>query len=127
MEFQPEPFEYMLRRFHLAIDHVNDIEEINLLGLHALPLFDRRHVFDFDDGIRMVVSRDCGYMQGTMVHMIAMTSIQRTLNSLIEMSVNRLDKMVKPRAVPDTPWSLMTQGTGTAHIFFEDVVLWKTG
>ena len=52
-----QTLEQMRARFHLAVDEpvvTSEVEE----GLRPAPSRDRRHVFDFKDGMRLVVSVD---------------------------------------------------------------------
>lgn len=55
--FVPESLEAMKARFPEAIEHPYDVDEI-ALRVELRPGMDRKHVFDFEDGIRLIISRD---------------------------------------------------------------------
>jgi len=56
LPFHPEPFDMLKMRFIGAMEPVYEVDRI--LAGEARPGTQRKHVFDFDDGMRMVVSRE---------------------------------------------------------------------
>ena len=52
--FQPEAWETMIARFPAAVAPLYDVTATNLNA----PGLQRRHIFDFPDGLRMIVSRE---------------------------------------------------------------------
>lgn len=70
MEFVPEEFSCLKKRFHDAIKEPWNVCEHapadikKPVGVHVQPFFDERpgknrdHVFDFDDGIRLIIHLD---------------------------------------------------------------------
>jgi hypothetical protein len=64
--FSAEPLRKMRERYPKALEDVYDAESINL-GVMAPPGDQRKHVFDFHDGIRIVVSRD-SLLDGRFLH-----------------------------------------------------------
>ena len=57
LPFQPEPVESLRARYPAAVAEVIDIESVGL-GTQVQPGRQRRHVFDFDRGVRLIVSRE---------------------------------------------------------------------
>jgi len=57
LPIEPESFDAMKARFALAVAEPVDTNEVRE-GLRPPPSRDRRHVFDFEDGMRLVVSVD---------------------------------------------------------------------
>jgi hypothetical protein len=57
LPIEPEPLAAMKARFHLAVSEPVDTDKVSK-GVIPPPSRDRRHVFDFEDGMRMVVSVD---------------------------------------------------------------------
>jgi hypothetical protein len=55
LEFKPETIEQLKNRFHIALENVFDV---NALTNQNRPGLKRDHVFDFDDGIRLIISVD---------------------------------------------------------------------
>lgn len=57
LEFKPESYEEMKERYPLA---VKDLIDTNLVkeGFIDPPSRDRKHVFDYPDGLRLIVSLD---------------------------------------------------------------------
>ncbi len=65
LPFEPEILLTMQGRYAEAIREVNDVESVTM-GLRLSTGEQRRHVFDFADGVRLVVSRDA--LAGHPVH-----------------------------------------------------------
>ena len=57
LPFEPELEEGLQARYKDAVAEVIDIREIKS-GVRATPGKERRHVFDFYDGLRLIVSRE---------------------------------------------------------------------
>lgn len=57
LDFKPQPVEAMRRRYLAALRHEYDVARV-LEGLEPRAGTHRRHVFDFHDGIRLILSRD---------------------------------------------------------------------
>jgi hypothetical protein len=57
LPYEPEPVASMQARFTLAIDPIIAVERV-WAGLDPRPGEQRRHVFDFEDGLRLIVSRE---------------------------------------------------------------------
>jgi hypothetical protein len=57
LPFRPESVEKLKGRYHLALDPPNDVESVEI-GVCLPPEEQRRNLFDFDDGLRMVISYD---------------------------------------------------------------------
>ncbi len=60
--FRPETLEALQARYHLALEDAFE-EELIRLGTQSVPGGDPRNLFDFDDGLRLIVTRDiamCG-------------------------------------------------------------------
>lgn len=57
LPFGPEPVERLRARYPLALEEPTDLEAIRL-GTQSRPGERRRNVFDFADGLRLVVSDD---------------------------------------------------------------------
>ena len=55
LPFEPQSVETMRARFSKAIEDFIDRESV-LLGSVTMPQFIRKHVFDFDDGMRVTVA-----------------------------------------------------------------------
>jgi hypothetical protein len=51
LQFEPESIESARERFEVAIEPIFDAYSLR-------PVLSRQHVFDFDDGVRLVVTRD---------------------------------------------------------------------
>ena len=68
---EPEPLETMQARYPLAIAEAFDPEAL-MLGTAPRPGEMRAHVFDFDDGLRLIISRDMiGGSIGSPIHVSA--------------------------------------------------------
>ena len=57
LPFRAEPLEQLRARYADSLDPIIDVESVNL-GLTQTPGCHRRHVFDFECGYRLIVSRD---------------------------------------------------------------------
>ena len=57
LPFEPQEMKDMVTRYHEAVATTNDIELIQA-GKAPVPSKDRKHVFDFQDGMRIIVSVD---------------------------------------------------------------------
>lgn len=56
--FEPESIESAKKRIDAALVDVFDMAAIARMPESQRPGMDRKHVFDFEDGIRLLVSRD---------------------------------------------------------------------
>ncbi len=64
LSFFVEDIDAMIRRFPAALEPIFDIESVTI-GVACGPVVSRRHVFDFEDGLRITVSRaraTCGHV-----------------------------------------------------------------
>jgi len=57
LPIEPEPLEDIKARFHLALEGVVDGAKV-ASGEVERPAIDRKHVFDFENGMRLIVSVD---------------------------------------------------------------------
>jgi hypothetical protein len=57
LSFRPEPLERLRARYLAAIDHTHDIGAI-LRAEISPPSTDAAHIFDFEDGFRLIVSAE---------------------------------------------------------------------
>jgi len=57
LPFEPQEMKTMMARYHEAVKETNDVELI-AAGKAPVPSKDRKHVFDFPDGLRVIVSVD---------------------------------------------------------------------
>ena len=55
--FEPEGMRLMKARFAEAVRKVYELDAVEA-GLEQRPGVERKHVFDFEDGMRLIVSRD---------------------------------------------------------------------
>jgi len=58
LSFQPESNEKLAERFSRALDRIYDAEEISNKLDADRPGLHRENVFDFEDGVRIIISRD---------------------------------------------------------------------
>lgn len=58
LPFTPESIESAATRYWLAVKDVVDVRDVINSGGAGSPGKNRKHVFDFEDGLRMIVSRD---------------------------------------------------------------------
>lgn len=66
MPFQPEPIDALKARFPAALITVYEVEACES-GRQQPPGLQRPHVFDFSDGVRMIVSRE-KHHQTVLIH-----------------------------------------------------------
>jgi hypothetical protein len=71
--FRPEPLPMLRMRYPAAVDHVHESEDI-LRGKIIAPSGDPIHVFDFEDGFRLAVSREFSSKGTCVVHFSASLS-----------------------------------------------------
>lgn len=64
LPFQPEPVDQLTARFNKALDRVVDVCQMG----KKRPGMDRTHVFDFEDGLRMIISID-DYLDEKFLHL----------------------------------------------------------
>lgn len=57
LPFIPEPVEKMVERFQKAFEHEFDVDKI-ANGAPDRPGTHRENVFDYEDGIRLIISKD---------------------------------------------------------------------
>ena len=70
LEFKPESIESLKSRYLQAIDELVDVESVSL-GLRVDPGTNRRHVFDLEEGIRFIISREDQGQDGVFLHLSA--------------------------------------------------------
>ena len=68
--FKPESFDTMRERLHLAVADISDEESVQL-GVALSPASNPKNVFDFEDGMRLVVSKDSYPERGLATHVSA--------------------------------------------------------
>lgn len=125
LEIMPEPFEKMKARFPLALKNPIDVSSV-LMGNARAASGRREHVFDFDDGMRMVVSIDkCGDVEilhasasGTKDYVKTVSS--EGLDGFIEDVVLRLFGLIGKQQ-PEA--QVMMTNEGVLHLLFEEYVL----
>ena len=66
----PEPFAALKARYAAALAEVHDVESIRL-GNAVGPEMMRRHVFDFEDCLRLVIRREACAGSGVYLHLSA--------------------------------------------------------
>jgi hypothetical protein len=59
--------ESLRERYPQAVDQVVDLESVEL-GVAVNPAMLRRHIFDFEEGIRMAVTREDQGVRGVFLH-----------------------------------------------------------
>lgn len=62
MEFTPRPFEELKAKYPKAIERVYDVEMVEI-GIINRPGESEEHYFDWEDGVRMIISKEdavCG-------------------------------------------------------------------
>jgi hypothetical protein len=57
LEFEPEPMAKLKERYPLAIKDIYDVLAVHFNNMQR-PGEKREHVFDFQDGMRLIVSKD---------------------------------------------------------------------
>jgi hypothetical protein len=70
LHFSPEPVELLTKRFPKALERLYDAESVQL-GVQLPPSQSARQVFDFDDGLRLIVSREFWSERGKVLHLSA--------------------------------------------------------
>jgi hypothetical protein len=70
LPFEAEPLESLRERYPRAIADLVDVESVNL-GLQYDPGSERKHVFDTEDGIRLIISREDQGEDGKVIHFSA--------------------------------------------------------
>lgn len=70
LPFERESIESMAARYPQAIEEICDVESAKL-GVGWMPGGRRANVFDFEDGMRMIVSRDESAEFGIKIHFSA--------------------------------------------------------
>ncbi len=84
---EPQPMILMRRRFPAAVAQYVDIESVKL-GTKLHPGELRRHVFDFADGLRLIVSREDWGARGKVIHVSASSEHGSPLFKLLAASVD---------------------------------------
>lgn len=71
--FTPETVQELARRYPAALEVALDVGDFLTACFSALPGEDPRNVFDFEDGLRLIVSRDVGHegLAGEVLHVSA--------------------------------------------------------
>lgn len=79
LPFQPEPIGQLAARFNKALENVFDVE---LLGNNR-PGMHRENVFDFEDGLRMIISVD-EYLDNRYLHLSGSIQVKQpqTINNM---------------------------------------------
>lgn len=72
--FTPEPLTTLQRRFLAAFESICDVECVRA-GTIPRPGTQRQHVFDWDDGVRMIISRDRWGDGQVVVHLSASVNL----------------------------------------------------
>ena len=69
LPFEPEIDEMLQNRFEKALERVYDVETMMNGGLNEdRPGVKREHVFDFQDGVRLIISKDRTAKGKTFLH-----------------------------------------------------------
>lgn len=76
--FDPEPLQALRRRLPKALDRVFDPEEVRARP-ETRPGLKRRHVFDFADGVRLIVSAEKGVGLHVTASFVEGTAVDRRL------------------------------------------------
>ena len=72
--FIPEPLAALQQRFLAALEVICDIQRIES-GSTPRPGTQRQHVFDWEDGVRMIISRDQLENRHVVVHLSASVNL----------------------------------------------------
>jgi hypothetical protein len=122
--FEPQTLDELKARFHEAVSGVVDTDEIRR-GLRPPPSREPKHVFDFDDGLRLIVSVD-RVMDEEFLHVSASSNddYKKTikdegLSGLVEDVLLRLSAMMG-RQPSEKINAFMSDGDVLHMIFYED-------
>lgn len=130
LEFRPESDQELAGRFDLAIREVV-IPDLIASGRRQRPGMQRENVFDFQDGVRLVVSRDrlpcgvrlhvsCSLVEGSRVaYGLAGKSRVEAVSCFVNDCVRRAERMASPANLRLDD-QFITQG-GIVHLVFGDV------
>jgi hypothetical protein len=124
LSFQPETIEDMKRRFPLAI--AESILVSDIVSGKILPIIDdRSHVFDFSDGMRLIVSRD-KLKKEEILHISATgdsdylkTIKSEGIDGIIEDMILRISALRGKKAEAEPEIYLAPDGV--IHILFRDI------
>lgn len=116
LTFQPEPDAMLKMRFIGALTPVYDADEI--LKGSARPGTQRKHVFDFCDGMRMIVSRE-RVGDDIFLHVsVSFTGDEKVGQELICLVIERVN-MMRDMAVPGLVKAFQT-AQGVVHFVFPE-------
>ena len=119
--FEPEPAEVLKKRVGAALETV--VDSIAAASGECLrPGQQRKHVFDFEDGLRVIVSKekiDHGVVLHTSCSAFSHGSILRNVNhdNLVNVLTKRLQELV---GITQSPKQTMITGGGVVHLVFDD-------
>jgi len=122
---EPETIEQMKARFPAAIAEPVDIDEV-IEGTAPTPGKDRKHVFDFEDGMRVIISIDVSseerflHLSASGDEAYADTLGSEGLDGFLEDILLRFSAIIG--RAPKGPLKSYLTSTGVLHILFKGEV-----